>query len=509
MRRSSVVIKIAFGSTALGAGVLGVAITASAAQARLDLYVDKSAQQMSVIQNGALLYVWPVSTGHDRHSAPSGVYTPERLERSWFSKAYYNAPMPHAIFFHNGYAIHGSRDISKVGGPASYGCIRLHPHDAALLFSMVQRAGPSNTAIFVGGDSRPPSLRYHNFDDQAPLARLRDDGMARGAYPPEPVMLPPRAGADPYVDAYPPGPPPQSGPRMSPYYPAPPVDGRGAYPAGPDAPGYYEPDRYGDDGRSVPRGPSVGPYGNVDGRYVDGRDAPRGPRLPPDYRADPQVDGRMASHSPRTQPDDNIDPYVDGRGVPYSPAIPPYYPPDRRADARGGVHPQPEPGPRPPYDAIDRYADGPARQHGDQFTMRGNYPAPRLQAPRPDGEAERIPHNSARPMAAGAAGTKPKLEARSELRSEPKPGRLADAPSGRRLTVGEAAKAPAPPIPAPAVPTPQPATMAPPAPAARAEPPQERPQPDVGYRVLPRSYWAGASWRWRIKRDEDGFPHDP
>jgi hypothetical protein len=493
MRRSSVVIKIALGSTALGAGVLGVAVTASDAEARLDLYVDKSAQQMSVIQNGALLYVWPVSTGRDRHSTPSGVYTPERLERSWFSKAYYNAPMPHAIFFHNGYAIHGSQDISKLGGPASLGCVRLHPRNAALLFSMVHRAGPSNTAIFIGGDSRRPSLRYRNFDDQARLVHLRDDGIARGAYPPAPVMPPPRARADTYVDgagAHPPGPPPppQSGRRLSPYYPAPPVDGRGAYPAGPDAPNYYGPDRYGDDGRSAPRSPRLGPYGDVDGLYVDRLDAPRDPRLPPDYRTDLQVDGRMASHSPRMPAADyNIDPYVDGRGVPYSPAIPPYYPPDRRADVRG-VYPQPEPGPRPPYNAIGRSADGPVRQYGDQLAIRGNFPAPRLPT-------------------AGAAGTKPKFETGPEPRSQPQPGRLVDAPPGRRLIVGEAAKASAPPIPAPPAPMPQPATVTPP--VARVEPPQERPQPEVGYRVLPRSYWAGASWRWRIKRDEDGFPHDP
>ena len=63
------------------------------------VFIDKSTQQISVIQNGRLLYVWPVSTGQDRFSTPSGVYTPERLERVWFSRVYYNSPMPHAIFF--------------------------------------------------------------------------------------------------------------------------------------------------------------------------------------------------------------------------------------------------------------------------------------------------------------------------------------------------------------------------------------------------------------------------
>lgn len=39
--------------------------------------------------------------------------------------------MPHSIFFHGGYAIHGSYEINRLGGPASHGCIRLHPANAA------------------------------------------------------------------------------------------------------------------------------------------------------------------------------------------------------------------------------------------------------------------------------------------------------------------------------------------------------------------------------------------
>src|SRR5215468_8190792 len=156
MRRSSLVITIAFAIT----------IVASAADAKLDLYVDKSSQNISVVQNGSLLYVWPVSTGGDAFSTPNGVYTPERLERSWFSKAYYSSPMPHAIFFHNGYAIHGSYDIARLGGPASHGCVRLHPQNAAMLFAMVEQEGPGNTTIVVGGSGAPnPPPRYRDWDD--------------------------------------------------------------------------------------------------------------------------------------------------------------------------------------------------------------------------------------------------------------------------------------------------------------------------------------------------------
>src|ERR1700730_6853682 len=131
MRRTSVVITIEITAT----------FAASNAEAKLDLYIDKSSQRMSVVQDGYLLYVWPVSTGRDRFTTPSSIDAPQRLERSWFSKAYYNAPMPYAIFFHNGYAIHGSYDIAQLGGPASHGCIPLHPTAPGTFFGLVHREG--------------------------------------------------------------------------------------------------------------------------------------------------------------------------------------------------------------------------------------------------------------------------------------------------------------------------------------------------------------------------------
>src|SRR5215470_18921659 len=174
MRRSSVITTIA----------LAIAAVATEAEAKLDLYIDKSAQQISIIQNGYLLYIWPVSTGRDRFSTPSGVYKPERLETSWFSKAYYNAPMPHAIFFHNGYAIHGSYDIAQLGGPASHGCVRLHPQDAALLFAMVKQEGPANTTIIIGGDGQPGPWApgYRGPGDQLRSPYPGDGRIAGGGY---------------------------------------------------------------------------------------------------------------------------------------------------------------------------------------------------------------------------------------------------------------------------------------------------------------------------------------
>jgi len=137
------------------AAVLAWFIPIGSAEAKLDILVDKVTQRMLVIQDGYIRYMWPVSTGRDNMATPNGVYAPQRLERNWFSTAYYNSPMPFSIFFHNGYAIHGSYAIDRLGGPASHGCVRLHPHHAAILFDLVQQEGPGNTKIEITEQGAP------------------------------------------------------------------------------------------------------------------------------------------------------------------------------------------------------------------------------------------------------------------------------------------------------------------------------------------------------------------
>ena len=115
--------------------------------------IDKSTQRMSVAVDGTTRYTFPVSTGRAGFGTPNGSYHPERLARTWFSKKYYNSPMPHSIFFHGGFAIHGSYEISRLGGPASHGCVRLHPSNAAALYALVQKEGTENTSIVVTGST--------------------------------------------------------------------------------------------------------------------------------------------------------------------------------------------------------------------------------------------------------------------------------------------------------------------------------------------------------------------
>ncbi|HKF09342.1 MAG TPA: L,D-transpeptidase [Xanthobacteraceae bacterium] len=129
-------------------------MSAGAARANVVISIDKSTQQMLVSVDGMPRYRWVLSTGRAGYGTPSGTYRPQRMERTWFSKEYYNSPMPHSIFFHGGYAIHGSYEIRRLGGPASHGCIRLHPANAATLFALVKQRSMSDTTIVVSGGHR-------------------------------------------------------------------------------------------------------------------------------------------------------------------------------------------------------------------------------------------------------------------------------------------------------------------------------------------------------------------
>lgn len=125
--------------------------TADLAHGDVLITVNKATQRMTVAVDGVELYRWPVSTARPGYTTPNGVYRPIRLERSWFSKEYDDAPMPYAIFFQGGYAVHGSYEISKIGKPASHGCVRLNPANAEILFKLVKVASIYKTQVVIEG----------------------------------------------------------------------------------------------------------------------------------------------------------------------------------------------------------------------------------------------------------------------------------------------------------------------------------------------------------------------
>src|SRR5258708_25287908 len=122
------------------------------ASAAIVIDIDKSAQRMTVSQDGVQLYAWPVSTGQRGYDTPSGDFKPFRMEKTHFSREWDDAPMPHSIFFTTrGHAIHGTEHIRNIGRPASHGCVRLQPQNARVLFGLVKQQGMANVRVVLSG----------------------------------------------------------------------------------------------------------------------------------------------------------------------------------------------------------------------------------------------------------------------------------------------------------------------------------------------------------------------
>lgn len=112
-------------------------------------HIDISDQRMEVLVDGRSTFLWKVSTAGRGYVTPRGSFKPTRLEEMWYSRKYDMSPMPHSVFFKGGYAVHATNAVKRLGTPASHGCIRLHPDNAADFYQLVRTFGPSNTSIVI------------------------------------------------------------------------------------------------------------------------------------------------------------------------------------------------------------------------------------------------------------------------------------------------------------------------------------------------------------------------
>jgi len=111
--------------------------------------INISKQTMQVIRHGQVIHTWRVSTARKGYVTPTGSWRPKRMHKMWHSRKYDMSPMPYSVFYHGGYAIHGTNAVSRLGTPASHGCVRLDTRNAAKFYALVSRIGPGNTRIVV------------------------------------------------------------------------------------------------------------------------------------------------------------------------------------------------------------------------------------------------------------------------------------------------------------------------------------------------------------------------
>ena len=158
-----------------------VLFATGAAQAKVEITVDKSAQMMTVAVDGVERYQWPVSSGNPSHETPNGTFRTFRMEADHFSKEFDDAPMPHSIFFTKvGHAIHGTESEGRLGTPVSHGCVRLSRANATTLYALVEKEGVLNTTVTLTGSSQIALARLQR-------NRANTDVATRGQIPQDQV----------------------------------------------------------------------------------------------------------------------------------------------------------------------------------------------------------------------------------------------------------------------------------------------------------------------------------
>src|SRR5258708_9408379 len=207
------------------AAFAGLMLASAAAQANVSITIDKNAQLMSVAIDGLERYRWPVSTGNPSHETPNGSFRTFRMEEDHYSKEFDDAPMPHSIFFTKiGHAIHGTDSESRLGTPASHGCVRLSRANASTLYALVQAEGVLNTTVTLTGSSqvalaRNPRPRSNAVARRDPAQQYAAPQVDAAGDPvvitPQPRQIAPQARADGYIY-------PADGSSNDARYPAPP-----------------------------------------------------------------------------------------------------------------------------------------------------------------------------------------------------------------------------------------------------------------------------------------------
>jgi hypothetical protein len=112
--------------------------------------------------------------------------------------------MPHSIFFtKSGHAIHGTDSASRLGVPASHGCVRLSRANASTLYALVKSEGVLNTTVSLTGSSQVALAR--NPKPKATVAARRapvvaDDDLGQPVELAPPVRrVAPRVAGDGYI----------------------------------------------------------------------------------------------------------------------------------------------------------------------------------------------------------------------------------------------------------------------------------------------------------------------
>jgi lipoprotein-anchoring transpeptidase ErfK/SrfK len=126
-----------------------LAIWPTESPAQVLAHIVLSDQRLHLYVDGEKKHVWDISAGKKPGWTRTGTFRPQFLSRHHRSRLFRGAPMPYSVFYDSHWAIHGTTAIQRLGRPASHGCVRLHPKNAAVFFNLVLKQGKQNTVIWI------------------------------------------------------------------------------------------------------------------------------------------------------------------------------------------------------------------------------------------------------------------------------------------------------------------------------------------------------------------------
>ncbi|MGE0516937.1 MAG: L,D-transpeptidase [Hyphomicrobiaceae bacterium] len=139
--------------------------------------INLSTQSMALHYDGGRRETWKISSGRAGFATPRGVYRPQWASKMWYSRKYENAPMPHAVFFVGGVAVHGTYATGLLGTAASHGCVRLATGNAARFYALVHKHGYARTRIEVFGTPPVPRLANRRASERMREASMGGRGV--------------------------------------------------------------------------------------------------------------------------------------------------------------------------------------------------------------------------------------------------------------------------------------------------------------------------------------------
>ncbi len=147
------------GTVTLGTEILGTVTLAAffvflapmspGARADVLAHIVLSEQRLHLYVDGEKVDTWKISGGLRPGWTHTGTFRPQFLSKNHRSSIFGGAPMPYSIFYDRDWAVHGTTAVKRLGSPASRGCVRLDPKNAAVLFNLVAKQGKKNSVIWI------------------------------------------------------------------------------------------------------------------------------------------------------------------------------------------------------------------------------------------------------------------------------------------------------------------------------------------------------------------------